>query len=85
MTTRERFRAVIEDWRVRYELTPAEAAVLTVAVDDSTCHAAIAEKRGVKQDTIKSQSASICSKSGTRTLADAVIMVLKEVVHGQAA
>lgn len=81
----QRTAAVIEQWRSRHNLTPAEVAIVRLAVDESESRAHIARKRNVSESTVKKQVQGICQKTGCRSLADIIIRVLREVIHGQQA
>ena len=79
----QRTAAVIERWRVAYNLTPAEVAVVRLAVDESGERTFLAAKRGVAESTVKKQVQVICKKTECYGLSDVIIRVLKEVIHGQ--
>ncbi len=80
-----RTAVVIERWRAEYSLSPAEVAVVRMAVDESSSRTYIATHRNVQESTVKKQVNIICQKTGARSLADIVIQVLREVVYGKAA
>lgn len=81
----QRTAAVIERWRADFNLTPAEVAVVRLAVDESVSRTYIAAHRNVLESTVKKQVQGICHKTGAKSLADIVIHVLREVVYGKAA
>ena len=81
----QRTAAVIERWRADFNLTPAEVAVVRLAVDESSSRTFIATARKVQLSTVKKQIQGICAKTGARSLDDIVIHVLREVVYGKAA
>lgn len=80
-----RTAAVIEQWRTRHNLTPAEVAIVRLAVDESGSRTFIAARRGVAESTVKKQIQVICTKTKCRGLSDIIVRILREVVYGQAA
>lgn len=79
----QRTAVVIERWRAQHNLTPAEVAVVRLAVDESASRTFLAAKRGVAESTVKKQIQVICQKTKCRGMSDIIIRVLKEVIHGQ--
>jgi DNA-binding NarL/FixJ family response regulator len=69
-------------WCARHGLTPAEAALVSAAVEGAANHVELAELAGVQRSTIKKQVQSICAKSGASSLKAAVIAVLREALSG---
>jgi DNA-binding NarL/FixJ family response regulator len=69
-------RNVIGDWVVRYELTPAEEEVLTLAVN-GVSRVEIAKRRGVTTATLKKQVQSLLAKTGDASLESAANRALR--------
>ena len=73
--------AVVEAWTLRYRLTPSERAMLFASTVLVAGHATIAESRGVKTDTARSQAGAVCRKTGARGLTEAAVLVLREALQ----
>lgn len=71
--------ALIERWSVEYDLTPAEAGVLALAVQ-GTARSRLAESRGVAASTVKKQVQVILTKTGDTSLEAAVSRLLRAIV-----
>lgn len=75
----EKIAALVERWRVEYELTPAEAAVFELAAHGAL-RASLAELRGVAPSTVKKQVQVILTKTGDTSLEGAVSRLLRAIV-----
>lgn len=71
--------ALIARWTVEYDLTPAEAGVLALAVQ-GTARSRLAEQRGVAASTVKKQVQVILTKTGDTSLEAAVSRLLRAIV-----
>lgn len=71
--------AIIEQWSVEYDLTPAEAGVLALAVQGAA-RSRLAELRGVAASTVKKQVQVILTKTGDTSLEAAVSRLLRAIV-----
>lgn len=73
---------VVAEWQERYRLTAAETEILAFAVTESAEHQVIADARGVRAMTIKTQASYICKKTKSSSLADAALRLLRERLFG---
>ena len=71
--------ALIERWALEYDLTPAEAEVLALAVHGAA-RSRLADLRGVAASTLKKQVHVILAKTGDTSLEAAVSRLLRAIV-----
>jgi len=71
--------ALIELWSLEYDLTPAEADILALAVQGAA-RSRLAELRGVAASTVKKQVQIILTKTGDTSLEAAVSRLLRAIV-----
>lgn len=79
-TPDERVDAAVARWRERYELSRAEAAILSIAAH-GTRRSEVAEKRAVAPSTVKKQVQCLLAKTGDESLQACVSRLLREVLH----
>jgi len=72
-------RAVVDEWRARYELTDAVIAVLALAAA-GVPRAELRRLRGVSEETIKKQVRSLITATGDPSLDAAVGRLLREAM-----
>jgi DNA-binding NarL/FixJ family response regulator len=75
----EKIAALVERWRVEYDLTPAEVAVLELAAHGAA-RSRLAALRGVAASTVKKQVQVILTKTGDTSLEGAVSRLLRAIV-----
>jgi DNA-binding NarL/FixJ family response regulator len=75
----ERIAAIVERWRVEYDLTPAEGAIVELAAHGAP-RSRLAELRNVAASTVKKQVQVILTKTGDSTLEGAVSRLLRKIV-----
>ncbi|MBX3259296.1 MAG: response regulator transcription factor [Labilithrix sp.] len=75
-------RGVIAMWVARYGLTPAEEAVLALAIDGRP-RLEIAERRDVSPSTLKKQVQSLLAKTGDATLESAANRALRAALEAK--
>ena len=76
----ERTAALVEQWTVEYELTPAEASLLALAVHGAQ-RPHLSELRGVAPSTVKRQVRGILTKTGDGTFEAAISRLLRAAVE----
>lgn len=72
-------RAVLQDWTMRYALSPSEADILHGAVRGQS-RESIASSRGTSPLTVKKQVATFLKRTGDGTLHDAVARILRTAI-----
>ncbi|MDB4945076.1 MAG: Transcriptional regulatory protein rprY [Labilithrix sp.] len=75
----ERIAAIVDRWKVQYDLTPAEAAVLQLAAR-GVPRAQLPELRNVAPSTVKKQVQIVLTKTGDSSLEAAVSRLLRAIV-----
>ena len=75
----EKIAALVKRWRVEYDLTRAEAAVLELAAHGAQ-RSRLAQLRGVAASTVKKQVQLILTKTGDSSLEGAVSRLLRAIV-----
>lgn len=71
---------VLNVWTIRYDLSDAERDLLDLATRTESTHASLAVIRKTETDTVKKQVYSLNRKVGTRSLAGAAILVLRQAL-----
>jgi DNA-binding NarL/FixJ family response regulator len=75
----EKIAALVERWKVQYDFTPAEAAIVELAAHGAP-RARLADLRNVAASTVKKQVQVILTKTGDSTLEAAVSRLLRAIV-----
>jgi DNA-binding NarL/FixJ family response regulator len=70
---------MVDDWRLRYNLTPTETAVLFEAARGGS-RAMIASRLRLASETVKSHARNLIMKTGDDSLRDAGVRLMRELV-----